>query len=350
MTRPFYIVFTIYFSLLLLALANNSVAQKTIEFSFDDFEEVIELKGEQVKLKAPLKNPYEILLVDSLLFVKNLNTSPVIDVFNLHTLEKVVTFCSMGKGPGELVSPFCIQYIKDKNEILVQDAIGKKLVYFNIDYILNDAERKDSRTVQLDRSILVRKIVEIKGGNFFCDLIGHPDGYMNCMADKNGKRLKFLEKYPQIDVSFNSNTGSNLFPTNIASSKTQDIVVLSYRNSNKIQIFDDKGVLQTNLLGPVYKELILSSSKDGPIPSLNNKECYNIPCIGPNSFMVPYSGKYYEYSFTPANQVLSFSRTGEPLKKYITTPSCTEIAVDWDKRLLYSINLDLEPTLYKFKF
>ncbi len=327
-----------------------SNAQKTVEFEISDFQEYTELKGEAVKLEDPLKDPYEIVLIDSLLFLKSPNESPSIDVINLKTGKMVSSFCIRGRGPGELITPFCIQHIRSDNEIMVQDLQGKKLVFFNLDLIIKDKPNKFSRTVTLDSKVLVSKVLRLEGNNYFCNLIGNKDGYMNCLMDEKGNLIRFLEKFPDAGFTYNPLFASNLFPTDIGISDNNKMSVLAYRYSARIDVFNEKGKLVLKLIGPDFKKLDVVPKGSIKALTYKNNRIYNIPCCNNNFFMVPYSGQRIKYSHSPANDILCFDFNGNLLKHFHVSPAVTEIVVDWENRIIYSINKDMEPTLYKYKF
>jgi hypothetical protein len=41
---------------------------------------------------------------------------------------------------------------------------------------------------------------------------------------------------------------------------------------------------------------------------------------------------------------------GKLIRRYILTPVVSDIVVDWEKRIIYGLNDELEPTLYQYKF
>jgi hypothetical protein len=340
----------ILFIFIIIGLNQIISAQQTVRFTLNDFPINKELIGEKVNLKKPLKNPHELLLIDSLLIVRNINCSPAFDIFNLNTGELKSQFCLRGRGPGELIAPFSFQFIEETNEIMVQDIQGKKLVFFDLDSILLNAPKKFTKTISLDKDVLVRKIKQVKGGDFFCDLIGHKDSYMNCLLNKEGDLIRLLEKYPKTNIPYNPLLGSNLFGVNIGVSQGNKVIILPYIYSDKIDIYDYKGNFITEFVGPNYKNLDITQGVNGATITSRNKLAFNIPQANCDLFLVPYSGTKYRYSSTSANHILSFDFTGKLLQRFIVSPSVTEIAIDWEKKIIYSVNKELEPTLYKYKF
>lgn len=326
-------------------------AQKVINFEIDDFETVIELKGEIFKLESPLMDPLDIILSDSLLFVRNKNTEMAVDVISLNSGKTIAKFGKKGRGPGELVAPFYVQYIDDEKEIIIQDLVGEKVVYYDLDLVLADAPKKYSNTVSFNRDIVwVRKVVEVKGGNLFCNLIGHKDGYMNCILTQEGDLVKFLDKYPKIDVPFNPEEGSNIFGPLIGISSSLEKIIMPYTDSGLISIYSSTGNKILEFKGPNYKEPDVIYENGKAYLTSRNNCTYNHPCANDKSFMISYDGTKYKYAHSPAYHIFHFGFDGSLLQHFKLDQSVTNIAVDWDNRIIYGINKDLEPCIYKFKF
>ncbi|WP_167619160.1 BF3164 family lipoprotein [Maribellus sediminis] len=345
----------LFFTLLISAtvLMNTTKlvnAQKTVNFEIDDFKEVIELKGEKLELKKPLRYPYEILLADTFLIVKNQNSSPAIDVFNLNNGELINQFCMRGRGPEELISPFSIQYIANTKRIMVQDFHGKKIVFYDLKSVVANSKKTILSTINISSEISARKIVVKQDGSFFCNLMGNPDYYMNCLLDQKGNFIKYLSKYPEIDTKYDPALGSNIFATNIGISNTGEYVVVPYRYSNKISIFNPDNEQVVNIIGPNFTKLHFVNKNNMPVLTSKNKCAYNIPSCGEKMFMVPYSGKPLAGEFNKAEHLFCFDYDGNVLKHFVVSPRITEIAVDWKNKIIYGANVDAEPTIYRFKF
>lgn len=100
MIRLYFISLFIISTLFISGTIQKVKAQKIIDFSLDDFKEVMELKGEKLNLEEPLMNPLGIILSDTLLFVRNKGASPAVDVISLNSGKVISRFCRRGRGPG----------------------------------------------------------------------------------------------------------------------------------------------------------------------------------------------------------------------------------------------------------
>lgn len=343
-----------YFLLLILLFFCSlyALAQISINFKTNDFSERVQLKGAKLQVNDELSNPSDLLLIDSILIVKNSQTSPTFDVVNLKTSKILAQFCNRGRGPGELVSPFVFQYIDETREIMVQDVQGKKLVFFGLDLILSNAAVKFTRTVTLDNAILVRKIKMVHDGNFFCDLIGHEEGYMNCLLDRSGKLVRLLNKYPKTDFKYNPVVGSNIFSFQIGITSDRKHIITPASFSDRIDIYNLDGKPITYITGPNFKKPDVAQGANGVTLTRKNNQAYNNPSANNNSFMVPYNGLPYKTTdpHSHTNQIFWIGLNGDLLKHFEVSPPVSQITVDWEKRIIYGLNVEMEPSIYMYKY
>jgi hypothetical protein len=323
-------------------------AQKEVHFELKDFPDVQTLTGEKMTLKEPLQDPVKMLLIDTLLFIQNGRTNPSFDVISLKTTKRVAGFCRKGRGPGELIYPFSFQYQKSTNEVYVQDLNGKKVVFYSLGKILKNDPANYTRIVRID-SVYPRKLMLTRDQQFFVSLLGHKQSFMNCKVDLNGKVCKMLDKFPETDIKYIPAVASNIFGTNMNISPDQSKVVLAYSHSSWIYIYDYNGTCTLKYIGPDFKELETGPSPAGPALSLRNKRRYWYPEQNNEDFLIPYSGKTRSESLMYEN-LFHLGYQGKLIRRYILTPVVSDIVVDWEKRIIYGLNDELEPTLYQYKF
>ncbi|WP_175552580.1 BF3164 family lipoprotein [Tangfeifania diversioriginum] len=332
-------------------LSFNVCAQKEVNFDLDDFPKTRSLKGEKITFDLPLMNPWKMELADSLLFFLGSGTEDAIDVYNLNTREKVTQFCRRGRGPGEMIFPFLVQYIQNSDDVVVHDLNGKKVIVYSLKKILGRNPNNYSKVVKVD-SLYPRKLVKISDDRFFATLIGHPDAYMNCLLDADGNVVKMLNKFPDPGMENNNTLASNLYQTNICVSPDLSKVILSYAAWKWIEIFNDHGECITKFSGPDFKEPnFVRQGKNGLVLTTNNSLSYWDAEPNNRSFMIPYSGEkvkisgsnFYKYA-------LHLAYDGELICKYTFDPVVLDIQIDWEKRIIYGLNLELEPEVYKYHF
>ncbi|WP_167619157.1 hypothetical protein [Maribellus sediminis] len=350
MKNPIYTITRTILVILLLGTSAKTNAQKTINFEIADFNEVIELKGEKLHLEDPLMDPTGIILSDTLFFISNKGTDLAVDVISINSGKTISRFCKNGRGPGELIGPFSKQYNYEEKDFMIEDAVGQKIVFYDLDMILADAPKKYNKVVHFKDSVMVHRVVKLKDGNFFCNLIGHKDGYMNCLLSSEGELVKFLDKYPKIKFPFNPEEGVNIFGPRLGISSSLDKVIMPYDYSGLISVYSYTGEKILEFIGPDYKELDLVYRNGSTSLTTRNISTYNFPCSNSESFMVPYCGDNIRSAHTPAYHIFHFGFDGSILQHFKLDHFVTDIAVDWENNIIYGINLDLEPCIYKFKF
>lgn len=341
----------IIFTSLLFCFIFNAYAQKEVHFTLDDFPKTQDLKGERITLDPPLMNPWKMELADTLLLFWGGGGKTAVDIYNLNTSEKIAQFCKRGRGPGEMIFPFSIQYIQNSDDIVVHDLNGKKVIVYSLKKILNENPNNFSKVVKVD-SLYPRKLVKISGDRYFVTLIGHPDAYMNCLLDMDGNVVKMLNKFPDPGMENNNSLASNLYQTNISASPDLLKVILSYAYWKWIEIFDNSGECITKFKGPDFTVPdFVRQGKNGLVLTTDNRVAYSYAETNNNNFMIPYSGEkvktggsnFYKYA-------LHLGYNGELICKYTFDPVVLDIQIDWEKRIIYGLNLELEPVVYKYHF
>ena len=336
--------------ILLITLFFTGVyAQKNISFELNDFINYSVLKGEEITLKQPLGNPAQMILVDTLLLLQNPNRDIITDVLNIKTGEIIASFCKRGRGPGEIIYPFPPQYLKETNEFLLHDLNGKKEVFYSLDLVLKGEAKNYTKIVKID-SVYPRRIQLVKDNTFFCGLIGHKNGYMHCKIDMDGNVVKWINKFPDIDIEYNNIVASNIFPTDISVSPDLSTVVVSYSKWGKIEIYDYEGNPIINYFGPDYKKLdIRVGSGNNPVLTSKNIETYWAAVLNNNNFMIPYSGNKYN-GIMLFGEILHLDFKGNLIARYKLEPAVADIQVDWENRIIYGLNTEMEPIILKYKF
>ncbi|SHJ98874.1 TolB-like 6-blade propeller-like [Tangfeifania diversioriginum] len=325
-------------------------AQKEVRFDLDDFPKTEALKGERITFDPPLMDPWKMELADSLLFLLGSGTEKAVDVYNLHTRKKMTQFCRRGRGPGEMIFPFLIQYIQNSDDAVVHDLNGKKVIIYSLKKILAKNPNNYSKVVNVD-SLYPRKLVKISGDRFFVTLIGHPDAYMNCLFDMDGNVVKMLNKFPDPGMENNNTLASNLYQTNISASPDLSKVILSYAYWRWIEIFNDRGECITKFIGPDFTVPDFVRRKNGLILTSRNSVAYCYAATNNDSFIIPFSGEkakmggsnFYKYA-------LHLGYDGELICKYTFDPVVSDIQIDWKNRIIYGLNKELEPVVYKYHF
>lgn len=232
---------------------------------------------------------------------------------------------------------------------MVHDLNGKKLLFYNLDEILTGNKHLMPSILKLSPLLYPRKVYSLSTGYYFVNLLGHKDGYSNCLMNSEGEATRFLTMYPKLGFDYNMNIASNYFGTFSDVSPDGNTVVAAYSDWDRIEIFDEEGSLHTVIKGPLFAELNEKSSNSLVNKVLRSgKTFYKSPIAGNSAFMVPFSGR--DFRIGTYNTLYWFGNDGKPLANFNLDRNIKAFTVDWDQRIIYGINIDMEPEILKFQF
>jgi hypothetical protein len=326
-----------------------SYSQTEVRYTSGSFPQKKVLKANKVLLKDELANPGQILLIDkNTVILNNPEINPSFHVVNLQTGKIINQFGFKGHGPGEIIYPFSCQ-LTNNNKVMVHDLNGKKLLFFELEEILTGKKNLAPSILKLSPLFYPRKVYSLSTGNYFVNLLGHKDGYSNCLMNSEGEATRFLTMYPKLGFDFNMNIASNYFGTYSDVSPDGNNIVAAYSDWDRIEVFDEEGSLHTVIKGPLFVDLNEKSSNSMANKVLRSgKTLYKTPAVGNNSFMVPFSGR--DFRNAAYNTLYWFDNNGKPLANFTLDRDIISFAVDWDQRNIYGINIDMEPEILKFQF
>ena len=333
---------------LLIACFTKGFAQVQIEYQMADFSKTIDLKGEKVETDM-LGNPESMILIDSLLFIKNRNVVDFYyDIINVNNGKLVNKFGRKGRGPGEIIYPWSIQYDSEYQQLYVYDQVARMIKIYSLKAILANQKNYFLKSFTID-SALIETPVLMADNHFLCTLMGDREGKRFCIIDIDGNFEGKFGSFPDIGKEYPTTVAGNVFLSWVDVSPDRSRMILAYDNWEKIDIMDAKGKLLTVIKGPLYEIPYIVIEGENISLTQKAKQTFYSTKAGPGSFMVLYSGKKV-LSQRVYKTILSFDYSGKPLANYKLEPAVYCIAVDWDKHIIYGINKEMEPYLCKFKF
>lgn len=340
-------------TLLLLFLTISIYSQQT--FNIEDYKVKI-LNGKIINTE-PLMDPTGLLFHDSLILIRNYQTEFHFDLLNLKDGTISGNFIKKGRGPGEIIYPMNFQIIPENNEFLVYDLNKKNINFYSLDAILQNNPDNFSRSVRID-SAYARYTLSLDDGTYLCPLIGDKVGYKYFTLDANEKFNRFEKLLPDVGKDYPPLVSSNLFNYWIGINATKEKVVLAYDHWDRLDIIQDVSTIkEITIKGAKHKipEYVVSG---GNLTLISEKAifAYCSPCAGEKSFIVLYSGEEVfnkeERKMTLRNykKALHFNYDGKLIDVFNLNPGVQYITVDWDNKIIYGVNKELEPILYSFKF
>ena len=121
--------------------------------------------------------------------------------------------------------------------------------------------------------------------------------------------------------------------------KTKDIV-LAYRYTDVIEIYNCKGELKYSLHGPECFDIKFRSNGVSMVKTKDTRKAYVNSYVTEKNIYLLYSGcKKNEANWANGTELYVFSWEGQPQKKYILDQPIYTFAVDEDRGVIYSYSI-----------
>lgn len=336
-------------SLLILAACYDSRQYPDASrFSFDDFKECVELKGDSIAFDDILLKPVKIHLIDSFLITKNRNTEQIYHIFNMQSKEKVGECVSFGIGPNEMIDPTLIPshdgniWLLDRNRRVLYICDQSKFLYEN--------------KVEVKRAISYKEfcndIIPFSGGKFLASMhtFAHKRFFL---FDANGDTIFTKGDYIPLS-SLNTDVEKiEGFVNNLAVNEEGTKVVVAYKRTDLIEFYDADMNLLKRLHGPdhffpeVHQEGDLIRSNKG-----FERDGYLYPHTVGERVYVLYSGKVFDPKDTGhylRNKILVFDWEGNPIKYYQLDTPIFDFVVDEKVGMVYGLTDNPESHIVQFR-
>ena len=320
-------------------------------FKIQDLE-VFKLQGTIMQFNDTIWHPVDITVKDTLLFLKNLYTEYVYDIYNLKNNEKVNKFLQIGQGPDEFLFPMIVQSMDDNvrifdrrkailKEYLVSDLLGNQIPVSIKDIPLRN--NASAKVAVLSDGAILASINMLPRGGFD---IYNSDGIF---LDSIGKFPEFTQgnlSDAEKILSFQSD-----FTTNLT-----DRIFTSYLYTDLIEIYDFKGNCIKRIHGPNQIPLAMDtrSASGGGTAARTIKgktyACYSSPVYAGNEVFVLYFGELWENYEERNFKIIVFDWNGKPLRMYeLDTPLFT-FTVDHKNKIIYGLTDSPEFRIIKFNY
>ena len=342
----------IFVSVLILILLPLRVVygQEHVVFDFTDFPVQTELKG-TILNKEPLAYPCRLKMLGNSLVITNCSGADLYNIIDTNTGEITSQFITKGRGPGEMLFPDYIQLLENDQVLCTYDPIMRKCNHYSYNKILLNNKNNYLKS-NIINDVFVKIPIFTADDQYTCVLYGDFKGYRFAKISKDGTLIRKFGEYPELKRDYPKILADCIFDTFAEPTPGKKKIVMTYKYWDRIEIRDLECKEIIQIIGPKIKlpEVYIKGENVSPT---NVVQCYSDISTGPRGFMVLYYGlsepekpglaEFYRY-------VLYFDYNGTPLARYDLYPGVKNIAVDWDNRIIYGINLEMEPELYKYKF
>lgn len=329
-------IVVIFVFIFCLGCSRNSIKLNNISIEFKDFPETKTLNFIPLS-DSIMGEPSKILLYGDQLIMNlfSKNTEKHVVLFSLKDNKVIKEVIKRGPGPDEML--YCDIFIANGN-LWLFDRGKQMLGMVSYDSLLTDSyavnqykldDNSYYRFTMLNDSILLgtnnpvsnKKIsyVNLKNGE----------------KESKGEYAYLDESLPLAALVDASSCYIDINP------KTKDIL-LSYRYTDMVEIFDSEGHIKRALHGPVGFDIDFMPRQTGMTKTSNTRKAFVTSYVTEDSIYLLYSGHTREEGWAYGSEIFVFSWDGKPLRKYVLPEQIYTFAVDEKNQLFYIYSLQTD--------
>lgn len=344
-----------YWVIILLGICLSCKQQKDYPnatlWSYEDFPETKDLKGEVFELDSMVLQPYMMAVYDSFLVVEAIGEDHLFAVYNLNTKKKVGEHIKQGQGPEEMLAPL---FVNRTDSVALFDQMTAKLFMYSKSDFLSDKEIVSSGLHTFSVAPLFSTLGKTDEQYVVVSYRPEALGYM---FDRQGEKISDFGSYPQLPAeSYSSMEIREAFKSSVATNGTNRIA-FCYNYTDLIDIYNAEGELVKELYGPEQFYSKFVEFHDGDIVGSKGtpetfRDAYYVPLGTSEHFYVMYMGNFVrteDYKFESKN-IFVFDWNGNPKCHYKLDQGISYIAVDETNHVIYGISDDPEYHLVSFKY
>ncbi len=327
----------------------TSGQEKNVFFDLDNENGINKLIGTKLN-KDELFYPCHIKWMKNNLFITSCaNDSFGYKILNVSDGRIVHKFGMHGRGPGELLFPDYIQ-MKD-NRVIVYDFMIRKLVFYDYQKILMNERNIFLNEILFPNNVFVKVPLMINNNTIACILYGDNNGARYAKLTEKGKLIKKLGSFPKLKKDYPKIVADPIFKTNAEYNSLNNKIIIAYELWDRIEILDTSFNTKVIIKGPKNRLPKVYFEGGANVSSLNAPTCYADISVGPDSFIVLYYGldepddpnKYFVFKYA-----IKFDYEGNTMEKFMLQPGVSDIAVDWENNMLFGVNMENDPIIYKY--
>lgn len=314
------------------------------------FTETYDAKSEIYISAEQTLDPKTITIVDNAIVLGNSKGTPLIEVYDITSQEKISEFLTTGNGPDEVLMIGNFQHIKSNDELLVADLFKGKLLKYDVKDILHNNDPKPSTLYKLEENSALKFDKLFRGANYLVAESRDPQGRILLLGE-NGEEKGYYLAYPdkeKVDKNLNDLNNANLYAGNITISPALDKIAMATYCAGMIDVCK----LEKDRIVPIWNYLEFYPQGIEIIPmgettaaARTKKSRSGFTCISSSDKYIYalYSGKLYEdptYTFGEVVYVASWD--GEDTYKFNLDKSINRLAVDAEDKHLYGITPEMD--------
>lgn len=316
-------------------------------------KDIISLKGSPLILNKEIKYPVRIFCIDSIMLLVNRNTPTFLDKYNLKTGQYMGELISFGTGPDEMLIIKQIQ-LTDSCIWLFDQSQSKIFQYSLPDFYLKQSP-KPSSIITLDE--MAYNVLMLPTGKIAATTFNSKNKRLS-FFDQSGKLIENKVEYPDFGKKLTEYEKIESFFCEMTLAPDNKNIILSYQQTDLIEIYDLEGNLKKRIHGPDHffpalkqngeNERIIVSPKYG-----ESRDAYFCPTLCNNEICFLYSGKYYNpnvQSIYLHNRIFVFDTNGNYLKQYNLDIPIFAFCMDNANKRIYGLTENPEIQIVEFQF
>lgn len=319
-----------------VACTSPSKYEGVESFGWDAFQKPTSLQADTLKFDDELMKPIRILVLDSLLLTKNVNTQHFFHVYNLNNMKKVGECISFGAGPQEMIDPIWMPM--SNGDFGVLDRNKKVLdVYQGRNILINDSI-KPIKHITFNEMLM--NAVCLPGVGIISSTMTSAENKFIAI-NLDGQLISYFGDYPKEYKSDNPMQNYSNFMGELAVKPDGTRWMIAHKLTDMLEIYDNKLNLLKRIQGP---DGILPQAKvtgEGISHGKDVKTGYFFPVATDKYIYVLYAGGKYDGQSQKRylhDKLLVFNWKGKPVKYYQLSDPVLHFTVDEKRNMLYGLS------------
>jgi hypothetical protein len=338
-------LYTLFFILNLAFISCKKKANGPGQFNVNDFKKVQELNGRPLSL-AKLHRGMDLTIIPEkkLLLIIDVDDSDYVKAYDLSTFKFIKSFIKKGSGPNEQIDCHKLQYDNKGQYLFAVDRGKNKIFIYSIGDILDPTKAVSPKSdIMLNNNALFKPLLLPSGK--FVDLSVPKTKQKSPIFNfynADGDSLYQKGRFPSLEQDYNPMELRTAFEGQFFSSADGGHIVLSYYNSDYIDVYDSLGNLQHRVHGPdIFDPAVRTMSKFGGKMIINDQGshfAYTSPKMKDDSLLVLYQGLDGPVGPYHENKLFLFNQKLEPKVLFKLTQPIFLFDIDWKTKTLYALS------------
>jgi hypothetical protein len=346
----------IFYTIVVIIVLSSCHDKEPPATLFELFNTEKRLSGELVVLNKTLGNPYQVVVIDSLLMLYDSDNEHIGSFFNANTGEFLQRFGKIGRGPEEFLMPVEISFDKKNETLNIFERSAGRLThlknYSNKEFG-NAPQNRVSFTNNQGYTGFARKIGDstyVASGEFENRF---------AVFDLSGEILKTTQDYPIYEgVNISDNLLYIAYQNMLEVNSTNNHFASASIYCDNIEFFKFEGndLILIKRYGFIKPEFVDMSNKDAKMlqPSESNKMGFLDISSDENYIYCLYSGRSINEYKTRSQafkgeDIFVFDWKGNPITRYKLNEEIVKFTVDSKSKMIYAIAHTPEPVILKYK-